>query len=402
MTEITALTPAAMEPLYDRFRSVATMRAGDVVYMSGALGVDDALQPLEGREAQYTRAFENQERLLDAVGATWDDVVTLNSYHTDMRDIPLMFEVKDRFITRNYPTWTAVAVPFLRLPGQIIELRCFVDFGQPKEYLVPPGQESHLESFHYTPVIRIGDKVYMTGQVGVTDDLTLIEGRAAQDVQMYENIQRLLAVAGATFDDVVQRESFHLDTREGWFPTRFGDGPPVDLLSINDRYFTNPSYPAWTGVGVRALGPPDMPHMMEEMQCFAIRNRPRQFITPPGHENHVENFHYTPVVKVDDTLYMTGQVGIDAGLRSVDGREAHTVQAFDNQQKLLDAAGAGWDRVVEIVSYHTDLRDLDLFFAVAERYLGDHRPTFTPLGTTALGTIDMPQTMLEIKCEAVV
>lgn len=402
MADVQVVTPGGMEALYERFHSAAIVRAGNVVYMSGALGVNDDMRIVEGREAQLTRAFENQERMLAAVGATWDDVVQLNTYHTDMRDIPLVFQVKDRFIVENYPTWTAVAVPFLRLPGQIIEVRCHVVLNEPKEYLVPPGMEQQVESFHYTPVIRVGDMVYMTGQVGITDELQLLEGRIPQDIQMYENIKRLIETAGATFDDVVQRESFHLDTREGWFPTRFGDNVPVDFLSVNDRYFTNPSYPAWTGVGVRALGPPDMPHMNEEMQCTAVLRRAREYITPPGMENHVENFHYTPVVRVGETLHMTGQVGIDADLRSVEGREAHIVQAFENQQRLLEAAGADWGHVVEVVSYHTDLRDLDLFLEVRDRYLGDHRPTFTPVGTTALGTVDMPQTMLEIKCEAVI
>ena len=141
--------------------------------------------------------------------------------------------------------------------------------------------------------------------------------------------------------------------------------------------------------------------MMEEMHCTAVRQMPRTFITPTGMENHRENFHYTPVVRVGKTVYMTGQVGIDPDLRAVEGRQAHMVQAFENQQQLLDAAGITWSDVVELVSYHTDLRDLPLFMQIKDRYFGEARPTWTPVGTTALGTVDMPQTMLEIKCQAV-
>ena len=114
--------------------------------------------------------------------------------------------------------------------------------------------------------------------------------------------------------------------------------------------------------------------MMEEMHCTAVRQMPRTFITPTGMENHRENFHYTPVVRVGKTVYMTGQVGIDPDLRAVEGREAHMVQAFENQQQLLDAAGITWSDVVELVSYHTDLRDLPLFMQIKDRYFGEAAP----------------------------
>lgn len=79
-------------------------------------------------------------------------------------------------------------------------------------------------------------------------------------------------------------------------------------------------------------------------------------------------FGYSPGVLVDGTLYVAGQVGRDAALNVVEGVEPQFVQAFENVQKVLAAAGAGFDDVVEMVTYHVDMRDLALFTDVKNRY----------------------------------
>ena len=123
----------------------------------------------------------------------------------------------------------------------------------------------------------------------------------------------------------------------------------------------------------------------------------RQDIIPPGMENIFERFHYAPGVLVDGTLYIAGQVGRNARLEVVEGTEAQFVQAFENVRKVLTAAGAGFDDVVEMVTYHTDLRDLPLFMQVKDRYFTGRVPAWTGVGVTALA---MPGLVVEIKCIA--
>lgn len=112
------------------------------------------------------------------------------------------------------------------------------------EIIIPKGIETLHDRFHSSPIIKAGNVLYLSGAVPVDDALRVANGIEAQMVRLFENQERMLAAAGATWDDVVQRESYHIDTREGWFPTRFGGNVPVDFLSVNDRYFTNPNYPA--------------------------------------------------------------------------------------------------------------------------------------------------------------
>jgi enamine deaminase RidA (YjgF/YER057c/UK114 family) len=48
------------------------------------------------------------------------------TYHTDMRDLQLFIKVKDRFFTNleRLPTWTAIGVAALAMPGLFAEIKC--------------------------------------------------------------------------------------------------------------------------------------------------------------------------------------------------------------------------------------------------------------------------------------
>ena len=124
----------------------------------------------------------------------------------------------------------------------------------------------------------------------------------------------------------------------------------------------------------------------------------RREIIPPGMENIRERFHYAPGLLVGDTLHIAGQVGRDANLRVVEGTEAQMVQAFENVKKVLTAAGATFDDVVDMTTYHLDMRDLLLFMQVKDRYFTNRVPAWTGVGVTALA---MPGLIVEIKCTAV-
>ncbi len=124
----------------------------------------------------------------------------------------------------------------------------------------------------------------------------------------------------------------------------------------------------------------------------------REIIIPEGMENLYEQFHYAPAVRVDNTLYVAGQVGRDANLQVVEGAEAQFAQAFENLKTVLAAAGATLENIVDMVTYHTDMRDLPVFMQVKNRYLTQDYPTWTVIGTPALA---MPGLLVEIKVTAV-
>lgn len=135
----------------------------------------------------------------------------------------------------------------------------------------------------------------------------------------------------------------------------------------------------------------------------------RKVILPEGMEILYEKYHYCPGVKVGNTLYISGQVGRDENLQIVEDTEAQFVQAFENVKKVLSAAGATFDDVVEMITYHVTegtssaqqpvtIPHLPLFIQVKDRYFIEQFPTWTGVGVTGLSTAGL---IVEIKCTAV-
>ncbi len=122
----TDITPPAMQNIRERFHYSPGVRAGNFLYIAGQVGRDENLQVVADKEAQFVQAFENVKKVLTEAGATFDDVVEMVTYHTDLRDLQLFIEVKDRYITNldRLPTWTGIGTPALAMPGLLVEIKC--------------------------------------------------------------------------------------------------------------------------------------------------------------------------------------------------------------------------------------------------------------------------------------
>ncbi len=123
MADREMIIPKGMESVVEQFHYAPAVKVGNTLYISGQLGRDENLQVIEGAEAQYTQAFENLKKVLEAADATLENVVDVVTYHTDMRDIMNFLEVKNRYFTQDYPTWTAIGVSALSMPGLLVEIK---------------------------------------------------------------------------------------------------------------------------------------------------------------------------------------------------------------------------------------------------------------------------------------
>lgn len=66
-----------------------------------------------------------------------------------------------------------------------------------------------------SPAVRAGDFVYVSGQVPVRADGSIVDGGIEpQTKQVLENIKAALALAGATLDDVVKTTVWVEDARD--------------------------------------------------------------------------------------------------------------------------------------------------------------------------------------------
>ena len=127
------INPKETQPLYDNYHFSQAVRVGDTIWVSGQVGVDANLAPAAGIAEQARLAFEGLKRTLEAADATLADIVELTTFHLDLRDQMGAFaKVKDEFLPRDFPAWTAVGVTQLALPELLVEIRAVAVAGSAK------------------------------------------------------------------------------------------------------------------------------------------------------------------------------------------------------------------------------------------------------------------------------
>lgn len=99
--------------------------AGNMVFVSGQLGFDPvSMQFVDGGVAEQTeQALRNLAAVLEAAGATLDDVTACTVYLKDMNDFAAMNDVYARHFTVNPPSRAAIEVARLPKDG-LVEISC--------------------------------------------------------------------------------------------------------------------------------------------------------------------------------------------------------------------------------------------------------------------------------------
>ncbi len=101
----------------------------------------------------------------------------------------------------------------------------------------------------------------------------------------------------------------------------------------------------------------------------------KQVIDPGwGYE---KGFGYSQAVRAGNLVILAGQMPVDARCNLVAEGDivGQARQVFENMKTVLAAAGLTLDDLVEIVSYHTDMADLEAVVEVKGEYMrGDKKP----------------------------
>ncbi|AZN70251.1 RidA family protein [Georhizobium profundi] len=112
-----------------------------------------------------------------------------------------------------------------------------------REPVYPAGRHQLYDAHGYSPAIKSGDFLFVSGQVGSRDDGSPEPDYQAQVRLAFKNLKATLAAAGATFDDVVDVTSFHTDPETQFEP----------FLALKFEAFPEKPYPNWTAIGVNWL-----------------------------------------------------------------------------------------------------------------------------------------------------
>jgi enamine deaminase RidA (YjgF/YER057c/UK114 family) len=112
-----------------------------------------------------------------------------------------------------------------------------------RDAVFPANRHALYDLHKYSPAIRSGDLLFVSGQVGSRTDGTPEPVFEDQVRKAFSNLKDVLAAAGLTFDDVIDVTSFHTDP-EAQFET---------VLKVRDAEIGEPPYPSWTAIGVNWL-----------------------------------------------------------------------------------------------------------------------------------------------------
>jgi len=98
------------------------VRVDHTVYLSGQIGLDPtSMQMVEGIEAQVHRVFRNLRAVASAADSSFDDLVKLNVYLTDLNHFAKVNEIMAEYFRQPYPARAAVGVAALPR-GALVEM----------------------------------------------------------------------------------------------------------------------------------------------------------------------------------------------------------------------------------------------------------------------------------------
>ncbi|MBW8892006.1 MAG: RidA family protein [Burkholderiales bacterium] len=111
------------------------------------------------------------------------------------------------------------------------------------EAVFPADRQALCDIHQYSPAIRSGDLLFVSGQVGSRADGSPEPVFEDQVRRAFANLRAVLAAAGADLGDVVDVTTFHTDP-ETQIET---------VLAVRAKEIGDPPYPNWTAVGVTWL-----------------------------------------------------------------------------------------------------------------------------------------------------
>lgn len=94
---------------------------------------------------------------------------------------------------------------------------------------------------------------------------------------------------------------------------------------------------------------------------------------------------YSQAVKVGNTVYLSGQIGLDpASMQMVEGIEAQVHRVFSNLKAVTEAAGGNMGDIVKLNIFLTDLSHFTLVNTIMAEYFSQPYPARAAVGVASL------------------
>lgn len=94
---------------------------------------------------------------------------------------------------------------------------------------------------------------------------------------------------------------------------------------------------------------------------------------------------YSQAVRVGDTVYLSGQIGLDPqSMQLAEGVEGQVHRVFRNLAAVADAAGLSLEHAVRITVYLTDLAHFARVNEIMAQYVREPYPSRAAVGVASL------------------
>jgi len=121
----------------------------------------------------------------------------------------------------------------------------------------------------------------------------------------------------------------------------------------------------------------------------------KKSLTTPAFAHFPKDWHLSPALDTGEFVFFSGLTGTHPDLSVASDPETQIRDTFEFLRANLAAAELTFDDVVEMTSYHVDLRrHLALFVKVKDEYVTAPYPAWTAIGVTELIT---EGTLIEIR-----
>ena len=96
------------------------VKKGNIVFLSGQIPLDPkSMQIVEGIEKQIHQVFKNLLAVIEASGGSFNDLVKLNIYLTDLNNFALVNTIMGEYFSKPFPARAAVGVASLPKGAQV-------------------------------------------------------------------------------------------------------------------------------------------------------------------------------------------------------------------------------------------------------------------------------------------
>lgn len=190
----------------------------DLVFIGGQLPMDsdDTIVGVGNVQEQARFALTKFKECVELAGGSMDDVVEVQSFHTDVRHIPAVLEVAKEFFKKSKPTWSAIQTSGLY--KMAIDI-CFNGLAvlNAKTKDINPDLEWYAKPpWDVAVPCKVANDLVVMGQICALDEKGKIVGPGdivAQDRHIFKKILQCMREAGGTAENIADINMYSRDQR---------------------------------------------------------------------------------------------------------------------------------------------------------------------------------------------